>query len=57
LLSALQRRHTVAESMELAFAGSKLSPEGQAAKIQECFAHAAELGWFCRQHVDLTGLQ
>ena len=57
LLSALQRRHTVAESMELAFAGSKLSPEGQAAKIQECFAHAAELGWFCRQHVDLTDLQ
>jgi len=57
LLSALQQRHTLAESIELAFAGSKLSPEGRAVKIQECFAHAAELGWFCRQQVDLTGLQ
>jgi hypothetical protein len=57
LLSSLQQQHTLAESMELAFAGSKLSPEEQAQKIQECFAHAAELGWFCRRHVDLTGLQ
>jgi len=57
LLSSLQRQHTLAESIELAFAGSKLSPEEQAQKIQECFAHAAELGWFCRQHVDLIGLQ
>jgi hypothetical protein len=57
LLSALQQRHTLAESMALAFAGSKLSPEAQAQKIQDCFAHAAELGWFCSQHVDLTGLQ
>jgi hypothetical protein len=57
LLSALQQRHTLAESMELAFVGSRLSPEAQAPKIQDCFALAAELGWFCRQHVDLTGLQ
>jgi hypothetical protein len=57
LLSSLQQQRTLAESMELAFAGSKLSPEEQAQKIQECFAHAAELGWFCRQHVDLAGLQ
>lgn len=57
LLSSLQQRHTLAESIEWAFAGSKLSPEEQAQEIQECFAHAAELGWFCRQHVDLTDLQ
>jgi hypothetical protein len=57
LLSSLQQQHTLADSIELAFAGSKLSPEEQALKIQGCFAHAAELGWFCRQHVDLTGLQ
>jgi len=57
LLSSLQQQRTLAESLELAFAGSKLSPEEQAQKIQECFAHAAELGWFCRQHFDLAGLQ
>jgi hypothetical protein len=57
LLSALQQRHTLAESIELAFAGGKLSTEAQAQKIQDCFAHAAELGWFCRQHVDPAGLQ
>jgi hypothetical protein len=57
LLSALKQRHTLAESMEVAFVGSTLSPEAQAQKIQDCFAHAAELGWFCRQHVDLAGLQ
>ncbi len=57
LLSSLRQQHTLAESIELAFAGSKLSPEGQAQKIQESFAHAAELGWFCRQHADLNGLQ
>jgi hypothetical protein len=57
LLSSLQRQHTLAEAIELAFAESKLSPDQQAETIRECFAHAAELGWFCRQFVDLSGLQ
>jgi hypothetical protein len=57
LLSALQQQNTLGESMELAFTDSKLSPEEQAQKIQECFAHASELGWFCHRHVDLSGFQ
>ena len=57
LLSALQRRKTLAESIDLAFANSKLSPEEQAAKIQQCFAHAAELGWLCQQPPDYIGIQ
>ena len=56
LLSAL-RRHTLAEAIEAAFAGSKLAPEEQAAKIQQYFAHAAELGWFCHQPPDYIGIQ
>jgi hypothetical protein len=56
LLSALQQQNTLGDSMELAFADSKLSPEEQARKIQECFAHAAELGWFCHRYVDLFGI-
>lgn len=57
LLSALQRRHTLGEAIEAAFVGSKLKPEEQAAKIQEYFAHAAELGWFCHQPPDFIGVQ
>jgi len=57
LLSALQRRSTLAEAIDAAFAGSKLSSEEQAGKIQEIFAHAAELGWFCRKPADLIDLQ
>jgi hypothetical protein len=57
LLSSLQRHDTLAESLEAAFASSKLSPEGQARKIQEYFAHAAELGWFCSKPLDFIGLQ
>ncbi|HEY1743131.1 MAG TPA: DNA-binding domain-containing protein [Granulicella sp.] len=57
LLSALQQRKTLAESIDHAFANSKLSPEEQAARIQQCFAHAAELGWFCQQPLDYIGIQ
>jgi hypothetical protein len=49
LLSALRRRNTLAEAIALAFASSKLTGEEQAMKIQHYFAHAAELGWFCRR--------
>jgi hypothetical protein len=57
LLSALQAHQPLAESIDAAFAGSKLTPEDQAAKIQQYFAHAAELGWFCQQPPDTIGVQ
>ena len=47
LLSALQQRNTLAQAIDSAFAETKFSDEQQAEKIQACFAHAAELGWFC----------
>jgi hypothetical protein len=47
LLRSLRDGGSIAEAIEAAFDGSKLSPEEQAGKIQEYFAHAAELGWFC----------
>jgi hypothetical protein len=57
LLSALQRHQTLEAAIDTAFTGSKLTPEEQAGKIQQCFAHAAELGWFCQQPPDYIGLQ
>ena len=50
LLSALQKGTPLGIALEAAFAESILPAEDQAAKIQEYFAHAAKLGWFCRQH-------
>jgi hypothetical protein len=49
LLSQLQSGVSLGLALESAFRGSTLSAEDQAAKIQEYFAHASELGWFCRQ--------
>jgi hypothetical protein len=57
LLAALQRRETLGGAIESAFAGSTLTAEEQAAKVQECFAHAAQLGWFCQQPPDMIGIQ
>jgi len=57
LLNALRQRKTLGESLELAFSDTKFSPEGQAAKIQQYFADAAELGWFCQRPVDRIGVQ
>ncbi len=57
LLSALKREEPLEGAIESAFAESKLSPEEQAGKIQEYFAHAAELGWFCREPLDLSSIQ
>jgi hypothetical protein len=57
LLRALQQHQTLGEALESAFDGSALSAEEQAAKIQEYFAHAAQLGWFCHQPADLIGVQ
>ena len=47
LLADLRDGDSIATAIERAFEGSKLDLEVQAAKIQEYFAHAAELGWFC----------
>lgn len=57
LLSSLQQVKTVEEAIDSTFAGSTLSDEKQAAIIQGCFAHAAELGWFCRDPFDVSSLQ
>jgi hypothetical protein len=48
LLGALRDGVPVAEALGVAFGSTRISAEEQAAKIQEYFAHAAELGWFCR---------
>lgn len=57
LLRALQRREPLGAALETAFASSGLSAEQQAAKIQEYFSHAAELGWFCGRPPDPIGVQ
>lgn len=57
LLRTLQNHKTLGEALETAFAGSRLSDREQAEKIQEYFAHAAELGWFCHRPMDLIGVQ
>ena len=49
LLSQLQNGVSLGPALEAAFSNSTLSAVDQAARIQECFAHAAELGWFCKQ--------
>jgi len=48
LLSLLQSGESIGVAFEFAFRDSELSVEKQMVKIQECFAHAAQLGWFCK---------
>jgi len=50
LLSELQSGTPLGVALETAFRDSSLLAEIQAAKIQEYFAHASELGWFCKQY-------
>jgi hypothetical protein len=57
LLSALQKRISVGEAVEVAFAGSRIAADEQGQRIQQYFGHAAELGWFCRSYIDLSGLE
>jgi hypothetical protein len=45
LLSALRDGHTVDSAIRNAFAGSRLTPEKEAAAIQEIFAHASQTSW------------
>jgi len=47
LLADLRDGDSIATAIERAFEGSKLAPDLVAAKIQDYFAHASELGWFC----------
>jgi hypothetical protein len=47
LLSAIQQGASLGVAIEAAFSDSRLSAAEQAEKIQEYFAHAAGLGWFC----------
>jgi hypothetical protein len=47
LLADLRDGDSIAIAIERAFEGSKLALELQAARVQDYFAHAAELGWFC----------
>jgi hypothetical protein len=49
LFAALQRGTPLGLALEEAFLESVLSAEDQAATIQQYFAHASELGWFCKQ--------
>jgi hypothetical protein len=47
LLADLRDGDSIATAIERAFEGSKLAPDLQAVRIQDYFAHASELGWFC----------
>ncbi len=47
LLADLRDGDSIATAIERAFEGSKLAPDLQAVSIQDYFAHASELGWFC----------
>jgi hypothetical protein len=47
LLADLRDGDSIATAIERAFEGSKLAPDLQAARVQDYFAHASELGWFC----------
>ena len=47
LLADLRDGDSIATAIKRAFESCKLTPELQAARVQEYFAHASELGWFC----------
>jgi hypothetical protein len=54
LLAALKERKPLSEALEIAFESSSLTPEEQAARIQEWFAHWMALGWFVESHSDVS---
>jgi hypothetical protein len=56
LLTALREGKPLAEALGMAFEKSRLTPQEQAAKIREYFAHAAELGWFCKSEDEATAV-
>ena len=57
MLCALQRQETLGNALDSAFSDSELAPEEQAQKIQDYFAHAAQLGWFCREQAAESNIQ
>jgi hypothetical protein len=48
MLSALKAGRALGEAIEMAFGARAVSEEERVTVIRDCFAHAAELGWFCR---------
>ena len=46
-LATLRAGHTLAEALESAFAGSRLSAVSQIRQVQQWFANWAQLGWLC----------
>ncbi|SEG67480.1 Putative DNA-binding domain-containing protein [Bryocella elongata] len=52
LLGALQEGRTLAESLTAAFVGKTVSAGRQAQVVQECLAHASQLGWLCAPRVE-----
>ena len=47
LLATLRDGSSIAEALEQVFKTTRLIPEEQAGSVQQCFAHATELGWLC----------
>jgi hypothetical protein len=58
MLAALNQQLSLGAAIETAFGGTSLSEAEQAFKLQQYFAHAAELGWFCEPdaRLDSTGV-
>lgn len=52
LLAATQEGHSIVDSIAIAFERTKLSAEDQANIVRSSFAHAAELGWFCKSAME-----
>lgn len=52
MLSALRNGSSISDAIDSIFSSSDLDEEHLAMKIQEYFAHAAELGWFCRASLE-----
>jgi hypothetical protein len=50
LLSSLQSGEPLSVAFDVAFRDSELNAEEQMAMIQDCFALAAQVGWFCRSN-------
>jgi len=46
-LQPLKQQLPLGAAIETAFGDANLSEVEQAFKLQQYFAHAAELGWFC----------
>lgn len=52
LLQAMRTGASISEALQASARGSSLNKQQQAAAVQECFAHASELGWLCPRRED-----